>query len=101
MICLGLALYECPGTKLFCMRMIWTFILIAVAAVAQPGVQRKDFQVPGENGIQLHLREVVAAKAKDSSPILLVHGARVPGVGSFDLPVPNGSLAADSAEAGF
>jgi pimeloyl-ACP methyl ester carboxylesterase len=83
------------------MRMIWTFIFLTVAALAQPGVQRKDFQIPGENGIWLHLREVVADKGKDSSAILLIHGARVPGIASFDLPVPNGSLAADLAEAGF
>src|SRR5207245_6121417 len=31
-------------------------------------------------------------------PIRLVQGARVPGVASFDLPVPGGSLAADLAE---
>jgi pimeloyl-ACP methyl ester carboxylesterase len=33
--------------------------------------------------------------------LLLVHGARVPGVASFDLPVPGGSLAADLARRGF
>ena len=34
-------------------------------------------------------------------PILLVHGARVPGIASFDLPVAGGSLAADLADKGF
>ena len=35
------------------------------------------------------------------TPILLVHGARVPGVASFDLAVSGGSLAADLARKGF
>ncbi|HEJ7258619.1 TPA: alpha/beta hydrolase [Serratia marcescens] len=33
--------------------------------------------------------------------MLLIHGARVPGLASFDLPVKGGSLAADLALAGF
>jgi pimeloyl-ACP methyl ester carboxylesterase len=32
---------------------------------------------------------------------VLVHGARVPGLASFDLPVPGGSLAEDLARAGY
>lgn len=34
-------------------------------------------------------------------PLLLIHGARVAGIGSFDLPVKGGSLAEDLALAGF
>ena len=34
-------------------------------------------------------------------PLLLIHGARVAGLGSFDLPVKGGSLAEDLAETGF
>ena len=40
-------------------------------------------------------------KDSESEPIILVHGARVPGVASFDLDVPGGSLAADLAASGL
>jgi pimeloyl-ACP methyl ester carboxylesterase len=63
---------------------------------------REDFVVQGEAGVVLFVREVCAAgpAVQPGVPILLVHGARVPGIASFDLPVPGGSLAADLAEAG-
>lgn len=65
-------------------------------------VERNEFMVPGDPGIRLHVREVRVDVAVDASrpPIVLLHGARVPSVPSFDLPVPNGSLAADLARAG-
>jgi pimeloyl-ACP methyl ester carboxylesterase len=55
--------------------------------------------LPGE---RLFVREVRRAggPAEINSAVLLIHGARVPGVASFDLPVPGGSLAADLAAAG-
>jgi pimeloyl-ACP methyl ester carboxylesterase len=62
-------------------------------------VTRTDVQIAAEPGMSLHIREV-RIKAAPGVPILLVHGARVPGVASFDLPVPGGSLAADLAAAG-
>lgn len=50
----------------------------------------------------IFIREV---KVKDNKhkqePLLLVHGARVAGIGSFDLPVQGGSLAEDLAQARF
>jgi pimeloyl-ACP methyl ester carboxylesterase len=61
---------------------------------------RTDHFVDGERGIRLFVREVRAAEAPARTPILLLHGARVPGIASFDLPVPGGSLAADLAAAG-
>lgn len=60
---------------------------------------RRDHRVTSEPGIQLFVREVSSASSR--APVLLIHGARVPGIGSFDLPVPGGSLAADLAEHGF
>lgn len=63
-------------------------------------LHRQDFLIEGEPGIQLFVREVRAAAGGDRVPILLLHGARVPGLGSFDLGVPGGSLAADLALAG-
>lgn len=68
---------------------------------ASEEIAREDFFVESEPGIELFVREVRRASADDEGvPVLLLHGARVPGVASFDLPVPHGSLAADLARAG-
>ena len=79
-------------------------LAIAIAipvSSAQAEIQRQDFNVQGEPGIELHVREVWdTAAAGGKPPIILIHGARVPGVASFDLPVAGGSLAADLAQAG-
>lgn len=66
-------------------------------------ITRKDFSVESEPGISLFVREVrgPTSRGDGEPPILLLHGARVPGVASFDLQVPNGSLAADLAKAGY
>lgn len=74
----------------------------AAAAMAQD-VVRKDRFVERPSGERIFLREVRPAEAGDraSRAVLLVHGARVPGIGSFDLTVPGGSLAADIAAAGY
>ncbi|HEX6356146.1 alpha/beta fold hydrolase [Actinophytocola sp.] len=61
-------------------------------------MQRTDWDVPGEEGT-LGVREVQPPAAR-KRPVLLLHGARVPGIASFDLPVPGGSLAEDLARAG-
>ena len=76
---------------------------LLLAATASPdAVVRSDHFVEGEGGIRLFVREVRASApaTPKRTPILLLHGARVPGVASFDLPVPGGSLAADLAAAG-
>ncbi|GLW07646.1 alpha/beta hydrolase [Microtetraspora sp. NBRC 13810] len=65
------------------------------------GLVRTDFRVRGDEGVSLAVREVRAGGGRAAKrPVLLLHGARVPGVASFDLPVPGGSLAADLARAG-
>jgi len=65
-------------------------------------IARQDFFVPSEAGIQLFVREVAARNSSsDVTPILLIHGARVPGLASFDLDVPGGSLAAELAGRGL
>ncbi len=64
------------------------------------GATRHDHLVDGEAG-QLFVREVRAISDESAAtPLLLIHGARVPGIPSFDLPVPGGSLAADLARGG-
>ncbi|ALA20053.1 MULTISPECIES: alpha/beta fold hydrolase [unclassified Chelatococcus] len=71
-------------------------------AASQPPVERTDQYVDLPSGERLFVREVRSpgGPAEIASAVLLIHGARVPGVASFDLPVPGGSLAADLAEAG-
>ena len=69
-----------------------------------PAVERLNFYVNSDPGVRLFVREVTTTRGnngKTGLPILLLHGARVPGLASFDLPVPGGSLAADLAERGF
>lgn len=63
---------------------------------------RNDFIVTSDPGVEIYVREVADLHrcAAQRGPVLLVHGARVPGVASFDLPVPEGSLAVDLAAAG-
>lgn len=80
------------------------FLTLAFFFAASAGgaeIVRREHQVAGEAGISLFLREVQRADSKNGKPILLIHGARVPGVASFDLSVPNGSLAADLAQRGL
>ncbi|NJO53551.1 MAG: alpha/beta hydrolase [Bacteroidales bacterium] len=75
--------------------------VICLSAASAGEIQRQDFHVASEPGIELAVREVVdLAAPHDGSAVILVHGARVPGVASFDLPVAGGSLAADLAHAG-
>ncbi|PTL76970.1 alpha/beta hydrolase [Vitiosangium sp. GDMCC 1.1324] len=73
-----------------------------LASNAWAVVTRADLRVPGEPGIELSVREVrdTGTKVPGLPPVILLHGARVPGRASFDLPVEGGSLAADLARAG-
>ncbi|MFB4277889.1 alpha/beta fold hydrolase [Nonomuraea sp. MTCD27] len=87
------------------MRLLLNTVVSLVAAVsltAEPRdqVRRTDFHVNGDPGVKIAVREVSVPGARRGRPVLLLHGARVPGVGSFDLPVPGGSLAEDLARAG-
>lgn len=74
---------------------------VAAQETAAPRVERKDFYVPAERGIRLFVREVTSPERKQAKPILLIHGARVPGIASFDLQVKGGSLAEDLAVRGL
>lgn len=56
------------------------------------------------NNKQLFIREIKGLannKAIKPDPLLLIHGARVAGVGSFDLPVEGGSIAEEFAKDGI
>jgi len=79
--------------------MLSAFMVLADSAKA--AIRRSDFQVSSEPGITLAVREVTDTEAAVKRvPIILLHGARVPGVASFDLAVEGGSLATDLARAG-
>lgn len=81
----------------------WVHCLLLTTLVfrASAAVTRADLFADGETDIRIHIREVRTESKIKCEPILLVHGARVPGVASFDLGVPGGSLAVDLASAGF
>lgn len=64
-------------------------------------IRRSDFSIRSEPGIDLFVREVRSSGAPGKAPLLLLHGARAPGIPSFDLQAPNGSLAEDLAKEGI
>jgi pimeloyl-ACP methyl ester carboxylesterase len=67
-------------------------------------VVRKDFFVASTDGVTLSVREILpdhSADVKGRYPVVLIHGAGGGGTSSFDLPLPNGSFAADLAARGF
>ncbi len=65
-------------------------------------VERRDFKVRTVDGVNIAVRDVKAVNAATlaRTPVLLMHGTRVPGLSEFDLDAPNGSLARDLAIAG-
>lgn len=68
-------------------------------AARADGLARRDFDVTTTDGFSIRVHELRPAVIDAGrEPLILIHGARVPGLGSFDLPVPGGSLAADLAE---
>src|SRR6266850_185787 len=86
------------------LRYLWIILVLAASpANAVPAnVVRQDFFVSEENGIRISVRQVMAKQApRDAPALLLIHGARVPGIASFDLDVPGESLAADLATRGL
>jgi pimeloyl-ACP methyl ester carboxylesterase len=87
----------------YAVRLIGAIALMAVsvaggALAANADVTRRDLRVTTEDGVNLYVREVKPASAAAREPLIMIHGARVAGIGSFDLPVEGGSLAADVAE---
>ncbi len=85
------------------MSVLRASVLLAVAlaagpAEAAPDLAREELRATTVDGIGIRVREVRPRAGAAGEPIILVHGARVPGIASFDLDVPGGSLAADLAE---
>jgi pimeloyl-ACP methyl ester carboxylesterase len=60
-------------------------------------ITRSDWRATTQDGVGIHVRELRTADAS-GEPLILVHGARVPGLASFDLDAPGGSFAADLAQ---
>lgn len=79
-------------------------LLLATLAIPRDAraedVMRQDFSTRTIDGYGIAVREVRAPAEPNDVPVIVVHGARVPGIGSFDLQVPGGSLAEDLAKAG-
>jgi pimeloyl-ACP methyl ester carboxylesterase len=63
------------------------------------GIQRRDFKVQTVDHVGIAIREVRSDVA-DRTPLVLLHGTRIPGLSEYDLEVPNGSFAADMAARG-
>lgn len=82
--------------------LVATGLGLAVPHVAVAEILREDFKVQGANGVSLAVREVreTSVDEDDKDPVILIHGARVPGIPSFDLDVAGGSLAEVLARAG-
>lgn len=71
------------------------FVLLLLAALP---VHRTELRVTTADGVRVAVREVRPDRPRPGvDPIVLLHGARVPGIASFDLGVPGGSLAEDLA----
>ncbi|RMC33191.1 alpha/beta fold hydrolase [Paracoccus alkanivorans] len=78
------------------------FMITALAGSATADVIREDFTVPSAPGIDLFVRQVQEEEVETRrGPVLLLHGARVGGLASFDVDVDQLSLAEDLAKAGY
>jgi pimeloyl-ACP methyl ester carboxylesterase len=82
--------------KVMTMTMTMTRAL-AAGSVHAADLTHNDFRATTADGVGIRVRELRPSDARAGEPLILVHGARVPGLASFDLDVPGGSLAADLA----
>ncbi|OCG08735.1 hypothetical protein A9G13_01355 [Gilliamella sp. wkB178] len=85
--------------------LVFLFTLGFISMSNANTLQKQDFYLEScINNQHLFIREIKLAANKHinkPAPVLLIHGARVPSIGSFDLPVKGGSLAQELAEAGI
>jgi pimeloyl-ACP methyl ester carboxylesterase len=63
--------------------------------------RKTDYFIENDQGQHIYVRRVHSEGMTPRQSLVLLHGARVSGVPSFDLNVPGGSLAADMAGLGF
>lgn len=63
-------------------------------------ILRNDTHVRTADDVRIAVREVSAPSAQPRTPMILMHGTRIPGNSEYDLPVENGSLSADLAARG-
>ena len=76
-------------------------MVTALAGTAAAEVVREDMTVSSVPGIDIFMRQVRDEDIETRrGPVLLLHGARVGGLASFDVDVDQMSLAEDVAEAG-
>ena len=74
---------------------------LSISSPAEAQIMRDAFAIGSDPGVLLFVREVREGGAPAGKPpVILLHGARVPGIASFDLAIEGGSLAADLARAG-
>jgi alpha-beta hydrolase superfamily lysophospholipase len=77
------------------------FAFVVTVKAQTPAFTRTDFHVASTDSVQVFVREVTFGEpTRGKVAVILVHGARVPGVASFDLEVANGSLAEEIARNG-
>jgi pimeloyl-ACP methyl ester carboxylesterase len=80
------------------------FLANPVGAAQKSAIDAEDFMVPGDAGIQLHLRNKHSAAAKKFAPekiVLFVHGATFPSTVGFDFEMAGGSWMSFVAGRGF
>ena len=77
--------------------LILGMLLAGMAPARATEPSRSTLRATTADGIGIHVRELRVDGASEDGPLILVHGARVPGLASFDLDVPGGSLAVDLA----
>jgi len=64
-------------------------------------IARRDFKVRTVDGVNIAVREVrPEPHVPGKTPMVLMHGTRIPGISEYDLPAPGGSLAETLALAG-
>jgi pimeloyl-ACP methyl ester carboxylesterase len=89
------------------MRLLISLLTITVLIACQKpptntvSLDRSDYLVPSADGVQLYVREIAPDQRTYAEPMVLIHGGGPGATGSFDLPVPGGSLGGDLAKLGF
>lgn len=76
-----------------------TGLLVLAPQIVFAQIERHDFKVPSEPGIELFVREVRTDRG--GPPVLLIHGGGPGGLAVFDPDAPGYSLASTIATAGY